>query len=153
MLETSPLLSNRYKRITSLSGRPTPSSSSTNDCSNRRRKSSITFLLALTAISAIVTYYYDTNLAPYAATDSPHGFSVNEDFLTSVKQGSTVDATYGYMISDEQRSLARQMNIEKRVSFTCNVVELLLYVVVCRLTICSYHVLHILLTPLLSPQK
>ena len=112
MLETSPLLSNRYKRISSSSNRP-PSSSTTN-LTKSRRKSSITFLLALTAISAVVTYYYDTNLAPYA-TDSPHGFSVNQDFLTSVKEGSTVDE-YGYRLSDEQRALARTMNVEKRVS-------------------------------------
>ena len=119
MLETSPLLSNRYKRISSSSNRP-PSSSTTN-LTKSRRKSSITFLLGLTAISAIVTYYYDSNLAPYAATDSPHGFSVNQDFLTSVKLGSTVDE-YGYRLSDEQRALARSMNVEKRVSIVLFVV-------------------------------
>jgi len=121
MLETSPLLSNRYKRISS--NRPPSPNSSTNSGWGRdtksRRKSSITFLLALTAISAIVTYYYDTNLAPYeqVAKDGTTRFAVNEDFLTSVKLGSTVDEVYGYRLSDEQRALARTMNVEKRVSY------------------------------------
>ena len=117
MLETSPLLSNRYKRITSSNRPPSPSSSTTN-LTKRRRKSSITFLLALTAISAVVTYYYDTNLAPYEQEVAKDGTTrfvpVNEDFLTSVKEGSTVDE-YGYRLSDEQRALARSMNVEKRV--------------------------------------
>ena len=132
MLETSPLLSNRYKRISS--SRP-PSPSTTVGGVINRRKSSITFLLALTAISAIVTYYYDSNLAlPYSTLDDgSNGFSVNQDFLTSVKEGSTVDE-YGYRLSDEQRSLARSMNVEKRVSNVC--------VVCCRpMTMCSYHVI------------
>lgn len=122
MLETSPLLSNRYKRISS-SNRPPSPNSSTNSGWGRdtksRRKSSITFLLALTAISAVVTYYYDTNLAPYeqeVAKDGTTRFAVNEDFLTSIKLGSTVDE-YGYRLSDEQRALARSMNVEKRVSY------------------------------------
>ena len=121
MLETSPLLSNRYKRISSSNRPPSPSSSSNSGWgrdTKSRRKSSITFLLALTAISAVVTYYYDTNLAPYeqVAKDGTTRFAVNEDFLTSVKLGSTVDE-YGYRLSDEQRALARSMNVEKRVSY------------------------------------
>lgn len=123
MLETSPLLSNRYKRITSSNRPPSPSSSTTTNLTKSRRKSSITFLLALTAISAVVTYYYDTNLAPYeqVAKDGSTRFAVNEDFLASVKLGSTVDE-YGYRLSDEQRALARSMNVEKRVSLLYDVV-------------------------------
>ena len=144
MLETSPLLSNRYKRISS---RP-PSPSSTGVVN--RRKSSITFLLALTAISAIVTYYYDSNLAPYSTLDdgSNMGFSVNQDFLTSVKEGSIVDE-YGYRLSEEQRSLARSMNVEKRVS--CFIVYVgVLCVSDCRHIMCSYKFLSNT-QPLLSP--
>ena len=124
MLETSPLLSNRYKRISSSNRPPSPSSSTTTNLTKSRRKSSITFLLALTAISAVVTYYYDTNLAPYeqVAKDGTTRFvPVNEDFLASVKLGSTVDE-YGYRLSDEQRALARSMNVEKRVSYWYDVV-------------------------------
>ena len=74
----------------------------------------------------MVTYYYDSNLAPYATDSSPHGFSVNQDFLASVKEGSTVDEVYGCRLSDEQRALARSMNVEKRVSY---------YVVCCVLCV------------------
>ena len=142
MLETSPLLSNRYKRISSSNRPPSPSSSTTTNLTKSRRKSSITFLLALTAISAVVTYYYDTNLAPYeqVAKDGSTRFAVNEDFLTSVKLGSTVDE-YGYRLSDEQRALARTMNVEKRVSYCMMLCVCRVVVCACRpMTMCSYHV-------------
>ena len=146
MLETSPLLSNRYKRISS-NRPPSPSSSTTTNLTKSRRKSSITFLLALTAISAVVTYYYDTNLAPYeqVAKDGTTRFvPVNEDFLTSVKLGSTVDEVYGYRLSDEQRALARSMNVEKRVSYIVYVLCLCRVVCVCDV-VCSISCVHILL--------
>lgn len=141
MLETSPLLSNRYKRISSSNRPPSPSSSTTTNLTKSRRKSSITFLLALTAISAVVTYYYDTNLAPYeqVAKDGTTRFvPVNEDFLASVKLGSTVDE-YGYRLSDEQRALARSMNVEKRVSY-CYECCACAVLCVCVRVVCSYHV-------------
>ena len=68
----------------------------------------------LSVISAIVTYFYDANLAPYNTADSP--IQINQDILRATIAGSTVNEENGYTLSDEQRALARSMNIEKRVS-------------------------------------
>lgn len=113
MLETSPLLSNRYKRVEggSSNGNFINNKNSNN---NSRRQSSLRFLFFLTVISAIVTYFYDANLAPYNTADSP--IQINQDILRATIAGSTVNEENGYTLSDEQRALARSMNIEKRVS-------------------------------------
>ena len=115
MLETSPLLSNRYKRVEG-GGNGNSSGNSINNKNNNnsRRQSSLRFLFFLTVISAIVTYFYDANLAPYNSADSP--IQINQDILRATIAGSTVNEEYGYTLSDEQRALARSMNIEKRVS-------------------------------------
>ena len=119
MLETSPLLSNRYKRVEG--GSSNGNFINNKNGNNSRRRSSLRFLFFLTVISAIVTYFYDANLAPYNNTaDGP--VQINQDILRATIAGSTVNEEYGYMLSDEQRALARSMNIEKRVS-----IVLLLY--------------------------
>ena len=110
MLET-PLLSNRYKRV---EGGGNGNSMQHNNNSNSRRQSSLRFLFFLTVISAIVTYFYDANLAPYNSADSP--IQIDQDILRATVAGSTVNEENGYILSDEQRALARSMNIEKRVS-------------------------------------
>lgn len=112
MLETSPLLSNRYKRVEG--GSSNGNSINNKNNNNSRRQSSLRFLFFLTVISAIVTYFYDANLAPYNSADSP--IQINQDILRATIAGSTVNEEYGYTLSDEQRALARSMNIEKRVS-------------------------------------
>ena len=114
MLETSPLLGgSHYNRI----------NGTLNNNGRTRRKSSLQFLLFLTVLSAIVTYIYDENLSSYnnigeeeQQSSSRVGSSINPDALRAASAGSTVDATYGYMISNEQRELARTLNVEKRVS-------------------------------------
>jgi len=116
MLETSPLLGGgRYNRING--------TLNNNGRSGTRRKSSLQFLLFLTVLSAIVTYIYDENLSSYSnineeeqQSSSRVGSSINPDALRAASAGSTVDATYGYMVSNEQRELARTLNVEKRVS-------------------------------------
>lgn len=122
MLET-PLLSNRYKRVEG------GGSGNSMQHNNSRRQSSLRFLFFLTVISAIVTYFYDANLAPYNSADSP--IQIDQDILRATVAGSTVNEENGYILSDEQRALARSMNIEKRVSIyliaiSC-VLALLLY--------------------------
>jgi len=109
MLET-PLLSNRYKRVEGGSG-----NGNLINNKNSRRQSSLRFLFFLTVISAIVTYFYDANLAPYNSADGPI-VQINQDILRATIAGSTVNEENGYTLSDEQRALARSMNIEKRVS-------------------------------------
>ena len=113
MLETSPLLGgSHYNRI----------NGTLNNNGRTRRKSSLQFLLFLTVLSAIVTYIYDENLSSYSNINEEEqqssrvGSSINPDTLRAASAGSTVDATYGYMISNEQRELARTLNVEKRVS-------------------------------------
>ena len=123
MLETSPLLGgSHYNRING--------TLNNNGRSGTRRKSSLQFLLFLTVLSAIVTYIYDENLSSYnnigeeEEQSSRVGSSINPDALRAASVGSTVDATYGYMISNEQRELAWTLNVEKRVS----IVYMLLFV-------------------------
>ena len=113
MLETSPLLGgSHYNRI----------NGTLNNNGRTRRKSSLQFLLFLTVLSAIVTYIYDENLSSYSNINEEEqqssrvGSSINPDTLRAASAGSTVDATHGYMISNEQRELARTLNVEKRVS-------------------------------------
>ena len=113
MLETSPLLSNRYKRVEG--GSSNGNSINNKNNNNSRRQSSLRFLFFLTVISAIVTYFYDANLAPYNSADGPP-VQINQDILRATIAGSTVNEENGYTLSDEQRALARSMNIEKRVS-------------------------------------
>lgn len=120
MLETSPLLGGgRYNRI---------NGTLNNTGRGTRRKSSLQFLLFLTVLSAIVTYIYDENLSSYSNINEEEqqssrvGSSINPDALRAASAGSTVDATYGYMISNEQRELARTLNVEKRVSIVYIVV-------------------------------
>ena len=121
MLETSPLLGgSHYNRING--------TLNNNGRSGTRRKSSLQFLLFLTVLSAIVTYIYDENLSSYSNINEEEqqssrvGSSINPDALRAASAGSKVDATYGYMISNEQRELARTLNVEKRVSIVYIVV-------------------------------
>ena len=118
MLETSPLLggghrwnNNRFNRL---------SFNNNNNNINgggrkQRRQSSLKFLFFLTVLSAIVTYFYDDYLAPYNTVDDSQPI-IDQDRLRTASVGSVVDETHGYILSDEQRKLARTMNMEKRVS-------------------------------------
>ena len=120
MLETSPLLggghrwnNNRFNRLSFNNNSNNINGGGRNQ--QRRRQSSLKFLFFLTILSAIVTYFYDDYLAPYNTVDDSQPI-IDQDRLRTASVGSVVDETHGYILSDEQRKLARTMNMEKRVS-------------------------------------
>ena len=121
MLETSPLLggghrwnNNRFNRLSFNNNSNNINGGGRNQ--QRRRQSSLKFLFFLTILSAIVTYFYDDYLAPYNTVDDSQPI-IDQDRLRTASVGSVVDETHGYILSDEQRKLARTMNMEKRVSY------------------------------------
>ena len=109
----------------------------------QRRRTSISLLLFLTGLSAIVTIFYDANLSPYSSLiEQPMMSSSSGSGRTSMRttEGSsmdnigyasptmagvgaggsassgTVDFRGEYVPSQEQRALARTMNMERKVS-------------------------------------
>ena len=116
------------------------------DANQQRRRTSISLLLFLTGLSAIVTIFYDANLSPYSSLiEQPmmsSGGSGSGSGRTSMRttEGSsmdnngyaaptmagvgvggsassgTVDFRGEYVPSQEQRALARTMNMERKVS-------------------------------------
>ena len=108
----------------------------------QRRRTSISLLLFLTGLSAIVTIFYDANLSPYSSLiEQPMMSSGSGSGRTSMRttEGSmdngyaaptmaagvgaggsassgTVDVRGEYVPSQEQRALARTMNMERKVS-------------------------------------
>ena len=121
MLETSPLLGGGHRwnnnRLNRLSFNNNINGGGRN---KQRRQSSLKFLFFLTILSAIVTYFYDENLSSYNNIEEQQssrvGSSINPDTLRAASVGSVVDETHGYILSNEQRELARTLNVEKRVS-------------------------------------
>ena len=116
------------------------------DANQQRRRTSISLLLFLTGLSAIVTIFYDANLSPYSSLiEQPMMMSSGSSGRTSMRttEGSSMDNGYAapamtmagvgaggsassssgtvdvrgeYVPSQEQRSLARTMNMERKVS-------------------------------------
>ena len=86
-----------------------------------RKRSSLGILLFLTILSAIVTYLYDAVLAPYNMSEAG---SSSISSLNSMATSNDIDYSRelpeedvgGYVPSLEQRSVARTMNLEQRVS-------------------------------------
>ena len=131
MLETSPLLGGGHRWNNNRLNRLSFNNNSNNNNGGgrnqqRRRQSSLKFLFFLTILSAIVTYFYDDYLAPYNTVDDSQPI-IDQDRLRTASVGSVVDETHGYILSDDQRKLARTLNVEKRVS-CC----FILYCFVCR---------------------
>ena len=119
MLETSPLLGGGHRWNNNRFNRLSFNNSNNNNGGTgrkQRRQSSLKFLFFLTILSAIVTYFYDDYLAPYNTVDDSQPI-IDQDRLRTASVGSVVDESHGYILSDEQRKLARTMNMEKRVSY------------------------------------
>ena len=108
-IRSSDIHSNRNDNYTSSSG------------STARKRSSLGILLFLTILSAIVTYLYDAVLAPYNMSEAG---SSSISSLNSMATSNDIDYSRelpeedvgGYVPSLEQRSVARTMNLEQRVS-------------------------------------
>jgi len=119
MLETSPLLGGGHRwnnnRLNRLSFNNNSKNNNGGGGRKQRRQSSLKFLFFLTILSAIVTYFYDDYLAPYNTVDDSQPI-IDQDRLRTASVGSVVDETQGYILSDDQRKLARTLNVEKRVS-------------------------------------
>ena len=115
------------------------------DANQQRRRTSISLLLFLTGLSAIVTIFYDANLSPYSSlieqpmmmsssgrtsmrttegsSSMDNGYAAPAMTMAGVGAGGsassssgTVDVRGEYVPSQEQRSLARTMNMERKVS-------------------------------------
>ena len=113
------------------------------DANQQRRRTSISLLLFLTGLSAIVTIFYDANLSPYSSlieqpmmmsssgrtsmrttegsSSMDNGYAAPAMTMVGVGAGGsassgTVDVRGEYVPSQEQRSLARTMNMERKVS-------------------------------------
>ena len=119
------------------------------DANQQRRRTSISLLLFLTGLSAIVTIFYDANLSPYSSLIEQPTMSSGGSGRTSMRttEGSsmdnmgyaaptmagvgaggsassgTVDFRGEYVPSQEQRALARTMNMERKVSCVVVVVS------------------------------
>ena len=109
-IRSSDIHSNRNDNYSSTSG------------SAARKRSSLGILLFLTILSAIVTYLYDAVLAPYNMSEAGSPSSISS--LNSMATSNDIDYSRelpeedvgGYVPSLEQRSVARTMNLEQRVS-------------------------------------
>ena len=115
------------------------------DANQQRRRTSISLLLFLTGLSAIVTIFYDANLSPYSSlieqpmmsssgsgsgrtsmrTTEGSSMDNNNGYASPTMAGvgaggsassGTVDFRGEYVPSQEQRALARTMNMERKVS-------------------------------------
>ena len=110
-IRSSDIHSNRNDNYTSSSG----------SAAAARKRSSLGILLFLTILSAIVTYLYDAVLAPYNMSEAG---SSSISSLNSMATSNDIDYSRelpeedvgGYVPSLEQRSVARTMNLEQRVS-------------------------------------
>ena len=111
-IRSSDIHSNRNDNYTSSSG----------SAAAARKRSSLGILLFLTILSAIVTYLYDAVLAPYNMSEAGSPSSISS--LNSMATSNDIDYSRelpeedvgGYVPSLEQRSVARTMNLEQRVS-------------------------------------
>ena len=116
----APLLGGSGNRPTSIRSSDIPSNRESSGSAAARKRSSLGILLFLTILSAIVTYLYDAVLAPYNMSEGSSSISSLNSRATSndidYSRELPEEVVGGYVPSLEQRSVARTMNLEQRVS-------------------------------------